>query len=321
MVGAIVLALLVVGQMGEMGSAPTGNGAGSGLLGKLAVAVEVEGRRTLDDVLDFVPPKDHPTIPPIYFAVLLTVGWWRYAEGNGYLVQRMAACRDEGHAQGASLWFSVAHNALRPWPWILVALAALVVYPQLPGLAAGELQKSVVDTDGGERQLTVSPDRIDVATGGELRLKGFPTGCQATLAGQTVPVVPQDSGEQKVKFASFTDSGLFELLIRCLGSPPGAQEEILFPGVRIELTDREMAYPLMMGRALPTGVLGLVVASLLAAFMSTIDTHTNWGASYLVQDLYSRFLVTKADPRHYVLVSRVCVVLMAALAGLASLFI
>jgi Na+/proline symporter len=77
----------------------------------------------------------------------------------------------------------------------------------------------------------------------------------------------------------------------------------------------------MMGRTLPPGVLGLVVASLLAAFMSTIDTHTNWGASYLVQDLYSRFLVNDADPRHYVLVSRICVVLMAALAGLASLFI
>ena len=99
MVGAIVLAVLVVGQMGGMGSAPTDDEVGSGLLGELASSVGAEGRRTLEDVLDFVPPRDHPTIPPIYFVVLLTVGWWRYAEGNGYLVQRMAACRDEGHAQ------------------------------------------------------------------------------------------------------------------------------------------------------------------------------------------------------------------------------
>jgi Na+/proline symporter len=321
MAGAIVLAFLVVGQMGGMGTAPTADESGSGLLGELASAVDAEGRRTLEDVLDFVPPKDHPTIPPIYFAVLLTVGWWRYAEGNGYLVQRMAACRDEGHAQGASLWFSVAHNALRPWPWILVALAALVVYPRLPGQPAGELRQTVVDANGSEQSLTVSPDRVDVATGGGFRLTGFPTGCQATLAGQTAPVEADENGEQTVDFASFAESGRFDLLVRCPDSPAGSRTEIRFPGVRIELTDREMAYPLMMGRTLPPGVLGLVVASLLAAFMSTIDTHTNWGASYLVQDLYSRFLVTDADPRHYVLVSRVCVILMAAVAGLASLFI
>ncbi|MGB5817712.1 MAG: sodium:solute symporter family protein [Thermoanaerobaculia bacterium] len=321
MVGAIVLAVLVVGQMGGMGSAPTNNEAGSGLLGELASTVEAEGRRTFEDVLDFVPPRDHPTIPPIYFAVLLTVGWWRYAEGNGYLVQRMAACRDEGHAQGASLWFSVAHNALRPWPWIVVALAALVFYPRLPGQPAGELRQSVVDIDGSELQLTVGPDRVDVATGGELRLTGFPTDCQATLADQTVPLEADPTGEQLAHFAGFADSGLFDLVVSCPDLPRGAETELRFPGMRIELTDREMAYPLMMGRTLPPGVLGLVVASLLAAFMSTIDTHTNWGASYLVQDLYRRFLVTEADSRHYVLVSRICVVLMAALAGLTSLFI
>ena len=57
---------------------------------------------------------------PVYFVVLLVAGWWRLAEGNGYLVQRLASCKDEGNAQVASLWFAVVHNALRPWPWILV---------------------------------------------------------------------------------------------------------------------------------------------------------------------------------------------------------
>jgi hypothetical protein len=179
----------------------------------------------------------------------------------------------------------------------------------------------VVDIDGSERQLTVGPDRVDVATGGELRFTGFPTDCQATLADQTVMLEADPTGELAARFAGFADSGLFDLMVRCPDQPDGVESEVRFPGMRVELTDREMAYPLMMGRTLPPGVLGLVVASLLAAFMSTIDTHTNWGASYLVQDLYRRFLVTEADPRHYVLVSRVCVIFMAALAGLTSLFI
>ncbi len=133
------------------------------------------------------------------------------------MVQRLAACRDEGHAQAASLWFAVAHNALRPWPWFIVGLAALVVFPGLE--------------------------------------------------------------------------------------------------------DPEMGYPLAMGHYLPPGLLGVVIASLLAAFMSTIDTHTNWGASYLVQDLYLRFWRPDASEREAVMVSRVAIVIMALLAGVTALFV
>jgi Na+/proline symporter len=82
-----------------------------------------------------------------------------------------------------------------------------------------------------------------------------------------------------------------------------------------------MGYPLLMGRFLPTGILGLVIASLLAAFMSTIDTHTNWGASYLVRDLYQRFIHRDGSERHYVFVSRLCILGMAALAGVTALFV
>jgi Na+/proline symporter len=89
----------------------------------------------------------------------------------------------------------------------------------------------------------------------------------------------------------------------------------------VELTDREMGYPLLMGRFLPAGLLGLVIASLLAAFMSTIDTHTNWGASYLVQDVYRRFIRPDASDQHCVVVSRLCVLGIAVLAGVTALIV
>ena len=82
-----------------------------------------------------------------------------------------------------------------------------------------------------------------------------------------------------------------------------------------------MAYPLLMRSALPPVVLGLVVASLLAAFMSTVDTHINWGASYLIQDLYRRFIRPDASTRHYLAASRVAILVMAVLAGLSALFV
>ena len=218
MTGAVILAYLAVSSFGGMGAVPGAGGEGSGLLGALARA-SAEAGRPLNDLLALAPPPGHPKMSPVYFIVLLLAGWWRLAEGNGYMVQRLASCKDEGHAQGASLWFAVMHNALRPWPWILVGLAALIIFP-----------------------------------------------------GDT-------------------------------------------------LADREMAYPLLMVKLLPAGLLGLVVASLLAAFMSTIDTHTNWGASYLVQDMYRRFIRPDADERRCVTVSRLCILLMACLAGVTALFV
>lgn len=216
MAGSIALALFVLHHFGGMGAAAGSDAAGTGLLGALQLALE-GSERSLEQVLAYLPASDHPKVSWPFFAALLVAGWWRQAEGNGYVVQRLAACKDERHAQAASLWFAVAHNALRPWPWFVVGLAAMVVFPGLQ--------------------------------------------------------------------------------------------------------DPELGYPLAMGRFLPVGWLGLVIASLLAAFMSTIDTHTNWGASYLVQDLYLRFLRPQASPREAVLASRLAIVFMAALAGLTALFV
>ncbi len=153
------------------------------------------------------------------FLVFVTVMWWasHNADGGGYLIQRMSAARDERHARGATLWFVVANNALRYWPWILTALCSLVLLPVLP-------------------------------------------------VGATA----------------------------------------------------EAAYPLVMVEVLGPGLLGLLLVSFFAAFMSTVDTHLNWGASYLVHDIYRRFLRPRAAQKELVLASKICTALMITLAVLIA---
>lgn len=161
----------------------------------------------------------------IPFAVQWWSVWYPGAEpgGGGYVAQRMLASKDERNSMLAVLWFNVAHYAIRPWPWILVALASIIVFP-------------------------------DVASMREH-----------------------------------------------------------FPNVDPALIQDDMAYPAML-TFLPAGLLGLVVASLAAAYMSTISTHLNWGASYLVEDFYKRFIKQDADPRHYVLVARIVTALLMVIA-------
>ncbi len=170
------------------------------------------------------------------FIVPLTVQWWSVwypgAEpgGGGYIAQRMLAAKNEAHATGATLFFNVAHYALRPWPWILVALASLVVFPTLDSMQSA-----------------------------------FPH------------------------------------------LPPG------------DIKD-DLAYPAMM-TLLPAGLRGLVLASLIAAFMSTLSTHLNWGASYVVNDCYKRFLRPLASERELVRVGRICTVLTMIAAGVLALWL
>jgi len=140
----------------------------------------------------------------------------------------MLAARDEEESLKSVLWFNVAHYGIRPWPWILVALASLVVYPTLDDIRAA------------------------------------------------------------------------------------------FPNVDPSILGHDLAYPAMLV-FLPSGLLGLVVASLAAAYMSTISTHLNWGASYVVQDAYRRFLAPDRDDRHYVRVARITTVLLTILMGYVAL--
>ncbi|HEU4569451.1 MAG TPA: sodium:solute symporter family protein [Gemmatimonadales bacterium] len=194
----------------------------------------------LHGILTRIPPGTLHLLPDLgdwgltltLLIIPLTVQWWSVwypgAEpgGGSYIAQRMLASRSEKDALGGTLLFNAAHYALRPWPWILVALASILVYPTL-----GDIART-------------------------------------------------------------------------------------FPNVDPALLGHDLAYPAMF-RFLPVGWLGLMIAGLLAAYVSTLSTHLNWGGSYLVHDLYRRFLRPGADDRHYVLVGRLTtLLLMAAAAGL-----
>ena len=152
------------------------------------------------------------------FFAYVFVQWWtfRRSDGGGEFIQRMAASRDEAEAEKAAWFFNIMNYVVRTWPWILVALAAVVLYP--------------------------------------------------------------------------------------------------------ELEDPELGYPIMMLEFLPIGLLGLVVASLVAAFMSTVSTLINWGASYLTNDLYHRFMRPEADQKELVLMGRVASVMIAVI-GAAAAFV
>ncbi len=170
------------------------------------------------------------------FIVPIAIQWWSTwypgAEpgGGGYVAQRMLAARNERESMLSTLWFNVAHYALRPWPWIIVALASLIVYPNLESLTAR------------------------------------------------------------------------------------------FPGVDPAIIGHDIAYSAMLV-FLPHGMLGLVVASLAAAYMSTISTHLNWGASYVVDDVYRRFVAPDRPEEHYVTVARIATVALIVLSSVVSLWL
>lgn len=155
------------------------------------------------------------------FAVFMTVVWWssHNADGGGYFIQRLCSARDERHALWGTAWFALNHYVLRFWPWVLVALASVAVFPD--------------------------------------------------------------------------------------ASPAGGDDEAM--------------YLVMINEFLSPGLRGLLLVSFLAAFMSTVSTHLNWGASYLVNDVYGRFVRKNAPQGHYVRVSRIATVALAVCAGAVAL--
>ena len=162
--------------------------------------------------------------------VPLAVQWWASyypgAEpgGGGYIAQRMFSAKNEDNAVGATFLFNIAHYALRPWPWILIALSSLIIFPEL------------------------------------------------------------------------------------------ADIEKAFPNLPADKLGHDVAYPAMLS-LLPSGLLGLVAASLIAAFMSTMSTQLNLGASYLVNDFYYRFINTKATEKQLVKSGRLFTVLSIVMGG------
>jgi Na+/proline symporter len=189
---------------------------------------------TSPETLKMIPSADSGLLWSIMLIPLL-IGWWSTwypgAEpgGGSYIAQRMLAAKSERDALGGTLFFNFAHYVLRPWPWILVGLCSMVIYPEL-----SDIKKA-------------------------------------------------------------------------------------FPNLPDGLLGHDIAYPAMM-KFLPTGWLGLMVAGLLAAYVSTIITHLNWGTSYLVHDFYQRFINPGKTDKHYVGVGRMMTVVLMLVAGAITLF-
>jgi SSS family solute:Na+ symporter len=202
----IVLAVVAVNAVGGIDAMKT--------------KLELAGR---GDALNFVPALDSAWMPMITFFVYIGMTWWATwypgAEpgGGGYVAQRMLSAKDERHSLLATLWFNIAHFAIRPWPWILTGLASLILYPNL--------------------------------------------------------------------------------------------------------ADPETGYVKVMIDYLPASLRGLMLAAFIAAYMSTIGTQLNWGASYLVNDFYRRFLCPAERERHYVAVSQVVTVLLTVASAVVTFYL
>ena len=173
-------------------------------------------------VLSFVPDLNSPWMPMITFLVYISLNWWAVwypgsePGGGGYVAQRMMCAKDERHSLLATLWFNIAHYALRPWPWILVGLASIILYP--------------------------------------------------------------------------------------------------------DLADKESGYVKVMVDHLPPSLRGLMVAGFAAAYMSTIATQLNWGASYIVNDFYRRFVRPEATEPQLVRVSQLITVLLTVVSAVVTFY-
>ncbi|AWI10076.1 sodium:solute symporter family protein [Ereboglobus luteus] len=212
----------------------------------------------------------------------VAVQWWNVwypgsePGGGGYIAQRMLSAKNEKNAVGATLLFNFLHYAVRPWPWIIVALVSLTQFPITPP-----------DQQAAARTwLAANQDLVTRYESGD-----------ATL-GETV--------RNEVRQARADAAGTGSL----------ARE---FPRVDEQFLRHDIAYPGMISK-MPKGWLGLIVASLIAAYMSTIATHLNWGSSYVVQDFYTRFIRKDASPRHAVLVGRLSMLALLVLSGVVALW-
>ncbi len=223
--------------------------------------------------LSLLQPATHDLSTLMTVLILpLAVQWWNVwypgAEpgGGGFVAQRMLSAKNERHAVGGTLLFNVLHYAVRPWPWILVALASMVVFP-------------------------VTPQPEQAAAG-------------AWLAGHAAEVRQYDADKAALPAEVRETVRQRKADARGVGSLARA-----FPRVDDQYLGHDIAYPGMVAR-MPSGWQGLIVASLIAAYMSTVATLLNWGSSYVVQDVYLRFLKPNASPKHAVLVGRLTMLAM-----------
>lgn len=188
----------------------------------------------VSDKLDFFPDFNNWNLVVPLLIMPLAIQWWATwypgAEpgGGGYIAQRMLSAKDEKNAIGATLFFNIAHYGMRPWPWIIIALSSLIIFPNV-----SDMQEA-------------------------------------------------------------------------------------FPHIPVDKLGNDLAYSAML-TFLPTGLIGIVLASLIAAVMSTLSTHLNWGSSYVVNDFYLRFLKPEATDKELVMVGRLSTVLLMVLAAFLAL--
>jgi len=273
MIGAVAAAIVALNQP-EVGGLD-GLLASEHLHGKLSILpplTQVDGSSNLDTIVAIL-------IIPI--AVQWWSVWYPGSEpgGGGYVAQRMLSAKDEQHAIGATLFFNAAHYAVRPWPWILVALCSLIVFP-FDSLAERRAARNALADPGLRAQVKQwekDPAAVDDETRGRIEVLKI-----------------QEEGLTAIKAA--------------------------FPKTEYDKLRHDLAYPAML-TLLPHGLLGLVVASLIAAYMSTISTHLNWGASYIAHDFWKRFIMPETSERGVVWVGRVSTVLLMVIAGTVALWL
>ncbi len=182
--------------------------------------------------------------------------WYPGADpgGGGYVAQRMMSAKDEKNSVLATLWFTIAHYAVRPWPWIIVALAALVLLPR----------STVEDLKSENSSYFVIAEKVHSK--------------QSLTNEENALIKSNDFDVYYDKYENTVDPGLM--------------------------------YPKLMLMYLPSGLLGMLIAVFLAAYMSTIASQLNWGTSYLINDFYRRFVKKDADEKHYVVISRIGIIVL-----------
>ncbi|MBQ7189903.1 MAG: Na+:solute symporter [Kiritimatiellae bacterium] len=273
MIGAIFAAVYAI-KTSDLG----GFSSMSGMIDKF-------GELGIQAKLSLFPSFSEGGLSTVMTILILPVAiqWWNVwypgAEpgGGGYIAQRMLSAKDEKNAVGATLLFNFLHYAIRSWPWLLVALASLIVFPITP----------TAEKDAAKAWLK---DNAAIVQTYENE--------QTKLVAEQVALIRQKRAEANG-----------------IGSLAKA-----FPKVDEHYLKDDLAYPAMISR-MPKGWLGLIVASLIAAYMSTIATQLNWGSSYVVQDFYLRFINPSADSKKAVAVGRISMVSLLVLTALVALWL
>jgi Na+/proline symporter len=231
-------------------------------------------------------------IPFSAFVLTLGVMWWTNGniDGSGYLAQRLYTARDGDEAEKGALWYAFANFLLRSWPWAIAGVAALVIFPRAD---ADLLARQFTECLHSEKACTVEM-RQCLADRYRCDIRDY------ALLYRTEGTLEVDG----------------------LAPVPAAERDLQsYAVVEVFREDRERTYPVMIRELLPPGLVGLALASLMAAFMSTVSTHINWGASYITNDFYYRFVDPGASPARLTLVSRLATVGIALMAVVVASFI